>query len=367
MALEKKERALLVKLFYQNGNNLSSALREYRRLKGLRKGPMSRQALKKMMTKFEETGELRVLQGRGRKRISQETAEEVALAVVDRASASQYSVTSARAVSRDLSLPWSTVRKILRAIIKWYPYKIHVVQALNPSDPEKRTDFARMFLARIAVDKAWPWNILWTDEAHFTLEGVVNTQNCRIWGTARPTVVHEESLHADYITVWCGFNADFILGPFFFEETTSQGPKRCSITGTRYCDLLQQKVIPALQDRQHLQTTVFMQDGAPPHIARPVTALLRDHFGDDRIISRSFPTTWPPRSPDLNPCDFWLWGFLKDRVYGRSIRTVADLKASITRHVAAIDRETLRATIEHAITRFEHVLDVNGMHIEHVL
>ncbi|GBL93848.1 hypothetical protein AVEN_153614-1 [Araneus ventricosus] len=74
-------------------------------------------------------------------------------------------------------------------------------------------------------------------------------------------------------------------------------------------------MIAALQEREYLETTVF-KDGASPHIAGPVQALLRAHSGDVRVISRSFLTAWPPRSPDLNPCDFWLWGFLKDRVYG---------------------------------------------------
>ncbi|GBN03904.1 hypothetical protein AVEN_221701-1 [Araneus ventricosus] len=86
MPLEKKERALLTKLFYKNDSNLSTSLREYRSLKSLRKGPMSRQALKRMITKFEETGELGVLQGRWRKRLLNETAEKVALAVVDKCS-----------------------------------------------------------------------------------------------------------------------------------------------------------------------------------------------------------------------------------------------------------------------------------------
>ena len=54
------------------------------------------------------------------------------------------------------------------------------------------------------------------------------------------------------------------------------------------CNLLQQYVIPALRQRQFLETTVFMQYGAPPHIARQVTALLRTHFGDERVISRGF-------------------------------------------------------------------------------
>ena len=103
--MEKKDRALLIKLFYQNGSNLSIALREYRRLNCLRKGPMSRQALKKMIQKFEETEVLGVMRGRGRKRISNETVEEVALAVVERESGFQHSALGAPAVSRDLSLP----------------------------------------------------------------------------------------------------------------------------------------------------------------------------------------------------------------------------------------------------------------------
>ncbi|GBM93786.1 hypothetical protein AVEN_131872-1 [Araneus ventricosus] len=105
-----------------------------------------------------------------------------------------------------------------------------------------------------------------------------------------------------------------------------------------------------------------MQDGALPHIARAVQSLLRAHFGDDRVIARNFPTVWPPRSPELNHCDFWLWGSLKDRVYGGSIRTLPELKVSIKRHVTTIDRQTHRSII-----RFDHVLDANGMHIEHML
>ena len=40
---------------------------------------------------------------------------------------------------------------------------------------------------------------------------------------------------------------------------------------------------------------------------------------------------------------------------------------SIMRHVYAIDKETLRATVAHAITRFKHVIDADGMHIEQFL
>ncbi|GFU83622.1 uncharacterized protein TNCV_655341 [Trichonephila clavipes] len=55
-----------------------------------------------------------------------------------------------------------------------------------------------------------------------------------------------------------------------------------------------------------------MQDGAPPHITRCVTNVLKHHFTEERVISRQFRHMWPPRSPDLNPFYFWLWGHLKE-------------------------------------------------------
>ena len=90
------------------------------------------------------------------------------------------------------------------------------------------------------------------------------------------------------------------------------------MNGTRYCDLLRLHVIPALRDRGALDSTVLMQGGAPPRIAHEVTRLLRNTFGENRIISQSFQNVWPPRSPDFNPCDFWLWGYLKDSIYQRN-------------------------------------------------
>ncbi|KAJ4451915.1 hypothetical protein ANN_03393 [Periplaneta americana] len=103
-----------------------------------------------------------------------------------------------------------------------------------------------------------------------------------------------------------------------------------SLRGTaqtaRYRDLLVQHVIPALQERNCDHTIIFTQDGATPHVARQVKDLLRETFSNDHIISRQFPDAWPSRSPDLNPCDFWLWGYLKDQGH---IWSLPDLKASI--------------------------------------
>ncbi|GFU79430.1 uncharacterized protein TNCV_871991 [Trichonephila clavipes] len=101
------------------------------------------------------------------------------------------------------------------------------------NDREKRLTFALTFLARVEVDASWPWKILWSDEVHFHLSGTVNIHNCRIWDTENPRTFQEIPLHSPKVTVWCGFTATFILGSFFFEETTRNGPVTCTVTAKR--------------------------------------------------------------------------------------------------------------------------------------
>ncbi|GBM43865.1 hypothetical protein AVEN_256737-1 [Araneus ventricosus] len=58
--------------------------------------------------------------------------------------------------------------------------------------------------------------------------------------------------------------------PFFSEEIDHSGPVTCTVNGTRYETLLRNQLIPALQQRGCLDSAIFMQDGARPHIATPV-------------------------------------------------------------------------------------------------
>ncbi|GBM18817.1 hypothetical protein AVEN_203096-1 [Araneus ventricosus] len=172
---------------------------------------------------------------------------------------------------------------------------------------------------------------------------------------------------ASLFLVLCGFTAVFIVGPFFFEEIGPSGPVICTVNGTSYESLLRNHLIPALQQRVCLDSTIFMQDCAPPHIATPVKQLLNLHFGNDRIISRHFQTARPPRSPDLNPCDFWLWGYQKAVVYEGLIANLAELKNRIMQHIHNISTETLRSVVEHAILRFQLIGENDGQNTEHFL
>ena len=77
----------------------------------------------------------------------------------------------------------------------------------------------------------------------------------------------------------------------------------------------------------------FQQDGA-------TIDLLRSIFGN-RIISRNGDVTWPPRSCDLTPLDYYVWGAVKDKCYANNPETIQDLKDEIQTAIADIRPETI--------------------------
>ncbi|KAJ4449220.1 hypothetical protein ANN_00617 [Periplaneta americana] len=85
----------------------------------------------------------------------------------------------------------------------------------------------------------------------------------------------------------------------------------CRLTGQAYTNFLENTIPHVLEDtplinRQHIH---FLHDGAPAHFSSTARRYLDRRF-PDRWIGRGGPIAWPPRSPDLNPLDFYLWGHL---------------------------------------------------------
>ncbi|GFX86823.1 transposable element Tc3 transposase [Trichonephila clavipes] len=158
---------------------------------------------------------------------------------------------------------------------------------------------------------------MYDDEAHFWLNGYVNKQNCRIWSEANPQVYVETPLHPEKLTVWCALWAGGIIGPYFFKNDKGHN---VTVNGDRYRAMITNFFIPELNNHD-VQELWFQQDGAICHTARATIDLLKDTFGD-RLISRFGPVNWPPRSCDLTPLDYFLWGYVKSLVYADKPQTL---------------------------------------------
>ncbi|GFU07640.1 uncharacterized protein TNCV_1646671 [Trichonephila clavipes] len=88
----------------------------------------------------------------GKKPVSTEAIEKVALQVKEDKSSNVLASTSIHREAEALDLPCSTVQKIMRNILRYYPCKLQFVQELLPHDFETRHQFSLQFLARLEVD-----------------------------------------------------------------------------------------------------------------------------------------------------------------------------------------------------------------------
>uniref|UniRef100_A0A1Y1L7H2 Tc1-like transposase DDE domain-containing protein n=1 Tax=Photinus pyralis TaxID=7054 RepID=A0A1Y1L7H2_PHOPY len=104
------------------------------------------------------------------------------------------------------------------------------------------------------------------------------------------------------------------------------------MNGEQYLRFLQETLFDYLEELplQLRQRLWYQHDGAPPHFNRAVIDHLNATF-PNRWIGRGGPVAWPPRSPDLTPLDFFLWGHLKNLVYSENgiIDSVEELVARV--------------------------------------
>ncbi|GFU24161.1 putative DD41D transposase [Trichonephila clavipes] len=186
--------------------------------------------------------------------------------------------------------------------------------AIHQNDHQARRRFVEWAQNEIAVVPDFHKRILFSDEAHFWLNGYIKKQNCRIWSEANPQVYLETPLHPEKLTVWCALWADGIL----------------------------------LKKRRR-----------PQRYTRATIDLLKDTFGD-RLISRFGPVNWPPRSCDLTPLDYFLWGYVKSLVYADKPQTLDHLEDNIRRVIADIRLQMLEKVIENGTSRLDYIRASRG-------
>ena len=173
----------------------------------------------------------------------------------------------------------------------------------------------------------------------------------RFWALEQPKQTSDKPLSREKVIVWCAIAHDRVIGPYYFENSNGAS---ITVNSERYLNMLKKFYLPTLRRHREVDDITF-QDGAPPYYAVVVRNWLEEKFGD-RVISRGFDNFWPPYSPDLNPCDFYLWGYLKSRVYIDSIpETCEQLKKNIRREIRRINSETLATVYDNVLVRLQNV------------
>lgn len=350
------ERVELISIFFANGESAFKTAEIFNQRHPDKH--VNRKYVLELVHKFRETGSVANKKRDIANPVVNEAVEVAVLGhVIQDATLSTRKLAAISGVNR------TSIQRILKKH-KFHPYKIRLVQELNEDDFDRRLEFCETMSARVNQDPHLLFNICFSDECSFFINGTVNRHNCRYWGDTNPRIFHEtHTQHPEKLNVWAGIFGDHVVGPFFLPGT---------LTGEMYLELLETAINPALteiveNDERYLENRlIFQQDGAPPHYAHPVRNYLNQEF-PERWIGRRGSIEWPPRSPDLSPLDFFLWGHLKSKIYATQPTSLQDLRERITNECHLITPDMLQNVRNRFEDNLYHCMEVGGQQFQHLL
>ena len=162
--------------------------------------------------------------------------------------------------------------------------------------------------------------------------------------------------------VWCAVSSHGIIGPYFSENEEGH---TVTVNAEQYKAMLETYLCNELHPHQQ-DLLWFQQDGATAHTAQISMKVLRTVF-PGRLISRFGDNTWPACSPDLAVPDYFLWGYIKSRVYKTGSANIADLKKQILECIQGIPKEMLQHVIISFLLWMQECTEWQGGHLQSVI
>ncbi|XP_024883365.1 uncharacterized protein LOC112462061 [Temnothorax curvispinosus] len=222
---------------------------------------------------------------------------------------------------------------------------------------ERRIQFCEWYVQQVKKDDLFPSRILWTDKAIFTRYDVVKVQSNYVWVSPYedPRAVLEKCSQRDFsCNVWMGIYNDMLIGPYFLPE---------HLTARSFLNFLSNDLTIALEDvpllsRQHMWIQL---NGFSAYSGKQVQQWLNEHY-PKRWIGRESPISWPPKSQDLTPLDFYLWSTMKKKVYRTKVKSRDELMQRIINAAEEIkqNRQEILEMTNSILKRCTACIDVGG-------
>ncbi|GJQ84008.1 hypothetical protein Trydic_g10475 [Trypoxylus dichotomus] len=303
-----------------------------------------------LVIRLRGTGEVKTHRGRGGGLSKSERvleAEEEIIKIVE----DDDATLSTRTIARKVRVSRNTVWRALREA-QSHSCGNQSDNTLTREDRMARVQFCRWFVERCEANVNFASNILITDESSFTSNEIYEFRNAN--------VLSAQSQHFFSVNVWLGILNGALVGPFILPSL---------LTGKRYLYFLI-NTLPELLENVPLNIRRDMwlfHDGTYPHFNRKVRRYLRNLLLKRRITRRGH-VYWPPKSPDLNPVNFYLRERIKHLVYWvGEVNDEQELKERMERAAARIRKDNLRTCYDSWLRRARLCIEADGRNFEHLL
>lgn len=229
------------------------------------------------------------------------------------------------------------------------------VQTLNEAQKEKRVQRAPELKQIILRNKL---KLITSDESFFTLQSAGGRREIYYEKVGSNTCHNEkffyenEERFSPKVMVWAGITYHGKSSISFIEPGAKVNSK-----------YYQGNVIKMFldNDRKRLfgeDDFIWHQDSAPSHVSGSTTRYMEEN--GMKFITKE---QWPPKSPDLAPMDFFVWGWMKNRVRKYKFKTLVGLKLAIKRAWKELPQEFIQNAFDSWPNRLDEVVEAEGGHI----
>lgn len=259
-------------------------------------------------------------------------------------------------MAAELKISRGSLQNIVKNELKLRSYRLRQGQYLTDAAKANRLQKCKNLLKFFQVRRFE--DVLWTDEKVFTVEVAHNSQNHRqlLSPTLKNTLARKIRTRTHFpksLMVWGGITATSKTPLIFIE-------KNVKINAQVYQEVIIKKaVIPWSKKNPNM---IFQQDWAPAHAAKTTMALIeRD------LPSHLSKEEYPSNSPDLNPLDFSIWGFMEESLKNKKMTSLVQLRRQLTAAWAKLDDDYLRRTVSSVVPRLKACIKAEGSNFESFL
>ena len=284
---------------------------------------------------------------------------------------------SVRSASAETGLSKTSARRVIKEHLKKKSLTKIKVQRVQALPQKKRLAACAKWLAQMQENWEFdPRKVFRTDEKLFRIGEVSGgNNNFRIWvdeHTAKADLPPEVAqrgggahvggarVMACFGVSWHGKGTVHVMGQKETLNTESYG-----------------RVLDAAYsaDCQQIfkgEPFVFQQDGASCHNSKDTQERRGELFGEfipKRTYSKATGEVagWPPSSPDLNPPDYFAWGWAQNYVGQKKPSTLPALQVAIRQAADALPMDMVKKAIDGFYKRAWLVVKVEGKHFKHML
>ena len=261
-----------------------------------------------------------------------------------------------REISERTELALGTAERILRddldlrkVTAKWVPH------LLTESQKQRRVECSKQLLKMFGPDGPKRLcDVVTGDETWINVYGIPNKRSNQMWlgaGDARPVVLRPDfQSRKRLFTIFFSSNGQLVVDTL---------PENTTLNSTYYVENCLHKLVQSVTEQRPtvgLRKSLLLHDNASPHKAKVTATYLVDQ--GLQVLPHL------PYSPDLAPCDFWLFPLLKGKLAGRKFFRIQDLSKAVNSELRALSHSDYQNAFDLWLRRLKICMESGGEYFE---